>query len=69
MNMGNALIKKMIGSMFDIDKRQIEMAMQLAQSFNDKDIDKETAIQVFEKLSKKTSKEINSLLEELNGRL
>lgn len=67
--MGNALIKKMIGSMFDIDKRQIEMAMQLGQSFNDKDIDKETAIQVFEKLSKKTSKEINSLLEELNGRL
>ena len=67
--MGNALLKKMLGSMFDIDKRQIEMAMQLAQSFNNKDIDKEMAIQVFEKLSKKTPSEINSLLEELNGRL
>lgn len=67
--MGNALITKMIGSMFDIDKRQIETAMQLAKSFNNKDIDKEMAIQVFEKLSKKTPKEINSLLEELNGRL
>lgn len=67
--MGNFLFKKAAMSMLGLTSDQFDAIMEMASSFQNNEINQETAFSVFEKLSKKTPQEINGLLEELNRKL
>lgn len=67
--MGNFFFKKAAMSMLGLTSEQLDSIMEMASSFQNNEINQETAFSVFEKLSKKTPQEINDLLEELNQKL
>jgi hypothetical protein len=46
---------------------QVEAILNAAEAFKSNEIDRGTAIEVFNKLSKKTPKEINELLKTIKG--
>jgi hypothetical protein len=61
----NLFVKKTIVSMTGLDGDQVEGIMKAANAFKSSEIDRKLAMEVFDKVSKKSPDEINNLLKQL----
>lgn len=61
----NPFLKKTIVSMTGLDGDQVESIMKAANAFKSSEIDRKLAMEVFDKVSKKSPDEINGLLKKL----
>lgn len=64
--MANFLLKKTISSMLGMDTKQVDAIIAAAEAFRGNEIDNKLAIEVFNKVSKKSPKEINDILSKIN---
>ena len=60
--MANIFIKKTIASALNMPMEQVESLLKVAEAFKSNEIDRNLAMKVFNKLSKKKPKEINDIL-------
>jgi hypothetical protein len=65
----NVFLKKTMASMLNIPSEQIDAIMEATEVFRSGDIDRNLAMKVFDKLSKKTPKEINNVLNMIDREL
>ena len=63
----NIFVKKTMASTLGMPMEQVDAILNAAEAFRSNEIDRNTAIEVFNKLSKKTPKEINELLKSLKN--
>ena len=63
----NPFVKKTIVSMTGLDGDQVEGIMKAANAFKSSEIDRNLAMEVFDKVSKKSPQEINEMLKKLKG--
>ena len=63
----NIFVKKTMASTLGMPMEQVDAIFNAAEAFRSNEIDRNTAIEVFNKLSKKTPKEINELLKSLKN--
>ena len=64
--MANFLVKRTLASLLNLSDAQTDMALKIADSFKNNDINKSLALSVFEKIGKKTPSEINEILEKID---
>ena len=64
--MANMFLKKTMASMLNMPSDQVESILNAAEAFKSNEIDREMTIKVFNKVSKKTPKEINEILRCIN---
>lgn len=67
--MANIFLKKTMASMLNMPSDQVETILNAAEAFRSNEIDRNTAVRVFNKLSKKTPKEINNILKMVDKEL
>ena len=67
--MANIFLKKTMASMLNMSNEQVDAILNATEAFKSNEIDRNMAIRVFNKLSKKTPKEINSVLKMVDGAL
>ena len=60
--MANIFLKKTMASMLNMPSEQVEAIINAAEAFRSNEIDRNLAIKLFDKFSKKTPKQINELL-------
>ena len=60
--MANFLLKKTIASALGMDSGQVDAILKASEAFKSNSINRDLAIRVFDKVSKKTPSEINELL-------
>lgn len=60
--MSNILLKKTMASMLNMPSEQVDAILNAASAFKSNEIDRELAIKVFNKFSKKTPRELNEIL-------
>jgi hypothetical protein len=60
--MANIFVKKTMASMLNMSNDQVESLLKAAEAFKSNEIDRNLAMKVFNKLSKKKPKEINDIL-------
>lgn len=60
--MANIFLKKTMASMLNMPSDQVDAILNAAESFKNNEIDRDLAIKLFDKFSKKTPKEINQML-------
>jgi hypothetical protein len=60
--MANIFLKKTMASMLNMPSEQVEAILNAAEAFSNNEIDRNLAIKLFDKFSKKTPKEINQML-------
>lgn len=60
--MANIFLKKTMASMLNIPSDQVDAILNAAEAFSNNEIDRNLAIKLFDKFSKKTPKEINQML-------
>lgn len=65
--MANIFLKKAITSVLNISNEQADAILNAAEAFNNSEIDKNRAIRIFNKLTKKTPKELNEILRCVDG--
>lgn len=65
----NIFVKKTMASTLGMPMEQVDAILNAAEAFKSNEIDRATAIEVFNKMSKKNPKEINEVLKALNGML
>jgi hypothetical protein len=65
--MANVFLKKTMASMLNMSSDQVDAILKAAEAFKSNEIDRERAIKVFNRLSKKTPKEINEILKCVDG--
>ena len=65
--MANMFLKKTMASMLNMPSDQVESILNAAEAFKSNEIDRNRAIKIFNKLSKKTPKEINEILRCVDG--
>ena len=63
----NPFVKKTIVSMTGLDGDQVESIMKAANAFKSSEIDRNLAMEVFDKVSKKSPQEINEMLKKLKN--
>ena len=63
----NPFVKKTIVSMTGLDGDQVEFIMKAANAFKSSEIDRNLAMEVFDKVSKKSPQEINEMLKKLKN--
>ena len=63
----NIFVKKTMASALNMPMEQVEAILNAAEAFRSNEIDRNTAIEVFNKLSKKSPKEINELLKTIKN--
>ena len=63
----NIFVKKTMASTLGMPMEQVEAIINAAEAFRSNEIDRSTAIDVFNKLAKKSPKEINELLKTLKN--
>jgi hypothetical protein len=63
----NIFVKKTMASTLGMPMEQVEAIINAAEAFRSNEIDRNTAIDVFNKLAKKSPKEINELLKTLKN--
>lgn len=63
----NIFVKKTMASTLGMPMEQVEAILNAADAFRSNEIDRNTAIDVFNKLAKKSPKEINELLKTLKN--
>jgi hypothetical protein len=61
----NPFLKKTIVSMTGLDGGQVEAIMKAAEAFKSSEIDRNLAMEVFDKMSKKSPREVNEMLKKL----
>lgn len=60
--MANIFLKKTMASMLNMPSDQVDAILNAAEAFKNNEIDRNLAIKLFDKFSKKTPKEINQML-------
>ena len=65
--MANIFLKKTMASMLNMSSEQVEAILNMAGAFNSNEIDRDRAMRIFNKVSKKTPKEINEILRCIDG--
>lgn len=60
--MANMFLKKTMASMLNMPSEQVEAIINAAEAFRSNEIDRNLAIKLFDKFSRKTPKQINELL-------
>lgn len=60
--MVNIFLKKTMASMLNMPSDQVDAILNAAEAFSNNEIDRNLAIKLFDKFSKKTPKEINQML-------
>lgn len=65
--MANIFLKKTMASMLDMPSEQVEAILNAAEAFKSNEIDRDRAMRIFNKVSKKTPKEINEILRCIDG--
>lgn len=60
--MANMFLKKTMASMLNMPSEQVESILNAAEAFKSNEIDRDRAIKLFDKFSKKSPKEINEIL-------
>ena len=65
--MANMFLKKTMASMLNMPSEQVEAILNAAEAFKSNEIDRDRAIRIFNKVSKKSPKEINELLKSIDG--
>ena len=60
--MANIFLKKTMVSMLNMPSDQVDAILNAAEAFSNNEIDRNLAIKLFDKFSKKTPKEINQML-------
>ena len=60
--MANIFVKKTMASMLNMSNDQVESLLKAAEAFKSNEIDRNLAMKVFNKLSRKKPKEINDIL-------
>ena len=60
--MANFLLKKTIASALGMESSQVDAILKASEAFKSNSINRDLAIRVFDKVSKKTPSEINELL-------
>jgi hypothetical protein len=63
----NPFLRKSIATALDISTKEVDAIMNAAAAFRSNEINRDTAIEVFNKLSKKTPAQINDLLGKLKS--
>ena len=58
----NVFLKKTMASALGLPGEQVEAILNAAEAFSNNEIDRNLAIKLFDKFSKKTPKEINQML-------
>ena len=61
----NPFLKKSISSMINLPGEQVEAIFKAAEAFKSSSIDRGLAMEVFDKVSKKSPSEINELLKKM----
>lgn len=61
----NIFVKKTMASTLGMPMEQVDAIINAAEAFKSNEIDRDVAIEVFNRLSKKSPKEINDLLKKL----
>lgn len=65
--MANIFLKKTMASMLNMPNDQVEAILNAAEAFKSNEIDRDRAMRIFNKVSKKTPKEINEILRCIDG--
>lgn len=60
--MVNVFLKKTMASMLNMPSDQVDAILNAAEAFKNNEIDRDLAVKLFDKFSKKTPKEINKML-------
>ena len=60
--MANIFVKKTMASMLNMSNDQVDSLLKAAEAFKSNEIDRNLAMKVFNKLSRKKPKEINDIL-------
>ena len=60
--MANIFLKNTMASMLNMPSDQVDAILNAAEAFSNNEIDRNLAIKLFDKFSKKTPKEINQML-------
>ena len=63
----NIFVKKTMASTLGMPMEQVEAILNAAEAFRSNEIDRNAAIEVFNKLAKKSPKEINELLKTIKN--
>lgn len=64
--MANIFLKKAMASMLNMPSDQVDAILNAAEAFKNNEIDRDLAVKLFDKFSKKTPKEINKMLKFVN---
>ena len=67
--MANVFLKKTMASMLNMPMSQVDAILNAAEAFRSNDIDRNLAFKVFDKLSKKSPREINDILKIIDGNI
>ena len=60
--MASIFLKKTMASMLNMPSDQVDAILNAAEAFKNNEIDRDLAVKLFDKFSKKTPKEINKML-------
>ena len=64
--MANIFLKKTMASVLDMPMEQVDAILNAAEAFKSNEINRDLAIKVFNKMSKKDPKEINKVLDSID---
>lgn len=67
--MANIFLKKTMASMLDMPMEQVDAILNAAEAFKSNEIDRNLAINLFNKMSKKSPQEINRILKTIDKEL
>ena len=65
--MVNIFLNKTMASMLNMPSDQVDAILNAAEAFKSNEIDRDMAMRIFNKVSKKTPKEINEILRCIDG--
>lgn len=65
--MANMILKKTMASMLNMPSEQVETILNAAEVLKSNEVDRDRAMRIFNKVSKKTPKEINEILRCIDG--
>lgn len=63
----NIFVKKTMASALNMPMEQVDAIFNAAEAFKSNEIDRATAIEVFNKMAKKSPSEINKILKAVKG--
>ena len=64
--MANIFLKKTMASMLNMSSEQVDAILNAAEAFKSNEIDRNLAIELFNKISRRSPKQINILMKFIN---